>query len=487
MKISILNGKFAQLVDCDEKLSNKIRYVLSYIPPGMAFSPAGRNGWDGRVFLMDKKNIFALGLVTTVKNYLDSKSIPYTVEDCRGPLSKGKPIDIITTLKEMNREPRWYQTLAVDKVLENAKGVIKAPTGSGKSQIAAMSVAALGKKSIIFVIGKDLLHQFHSDFEKIFKTKIGIIGDGICDIQEINIVSIWTAGQALKLKKKDLASDDGEEMESENYDDRNDVKILKLLKETRVAQLDECHICSCQTLKSIYNVLDSIEHLYGLSGTPFKMDETDIVTRSILGDTIVDISISSLIKEETLARPIIKFLSVPKMPMVGETYPEVYSNYIINNDIRNQMVVDNTKLLVSKGYQVLVLFNNINHGKILNDLFIKEDDIVFEMLSGKDNNMKRDIVKDKAKNKEINCILASKIFNIGVDIPSLSALVLAGSGKALVATYQKIGRVVRKYPGKKVAAIIDFLDNAKYLKQHSKRRYELYSMEPEFKLIGVTP
>jgi len=81
---------------------------------------------------------------------------------------------------------------------------------------------------------------------------------------------------------------------------------------------------------------------------------------------------------------------------------------------------------------------------------------------------------------KIDCVLASKIFDIGVDIPSLSGLVIACGGKSTVKALQRVGRVIRKYPGKKFSVIIDFVDQAHFLQEHSKIRYKIYSSEDGF-------
>ena len=74
-------------------------------------------------------------------------------------------------------------------------------------------------------------------------------------------------------------------------------------------------------------------------------------------------------------------------------------------------------------------------------------------------------------------LVASKIFDQGVDIPELDALILAGSGKSTGRALQRIGRVIRKYPGKEKAIVIEFMDNCKYLKNHSEVRME--SIKPK--------
>ena len=79
----------------------------------------------------------------------------------------------------------------------------------------------------------------------------------------------------------------------------------------------------------------------------------------------------------------------------------------------------------------------------------------------------------------VQCVIASRIFDIGLNLPILSGLVLASAGRSTVRCLQRIGRVIRLYPGKKIAAVVDFADSAPYLSDHSERRREIYESEFE--------
>lgn len=68
----------------------------------------------------------------------------------------------------------------------------------------------------------------------------------------------------------------------------------------------------------------------------------------------------------------------------------------------------------------------------------------------------------------------------GVDIKTISGLILAGSGKSSVKSLQRIGRIVRSSKNKNYAAVIDFYDQTKFLKKHSLLRYKTYSEEKGF-------
>jgi len=83
--------------------------------------------------------------------------------------------------------------------------------------------------------------------------------------------------------------------------------------------------------------------------------------------------------------------------------------------------------------------------------------------------------------------IASTIFDEGIDVKPLDGLILAGSGKSSTRAMQRVGRVIRTYEGKEDAFVVDFFDNVKYLKNHSKKRREMYSTESEFDIVDFEP
>jgi superfamily II DNA or RNA helicase len=495
----IITGNKCQIQDeTDLDFLQSLNKHLSVFIESSIYSQAYKKGfydkndgnfkrWDGFNHLLSANLIFKVGLLDRVVKFFKDSGKDVDVVDGRTALTKNYPIDISMALEKLKLEPYPYQQEIVDKLVNERLGIVKSATGSGKSLIMAMTVARLGKTTCIFVIGKTLLYQFHELFSNLFSKdsgyaeEIGIIGDGKCIITKINIVSVWSVGQALSIKKKDLLNDD-EDSDEEAISKEKYLDIKKLINETKVAMLDESHIASCNTIKAIHKNLNNIEHFFGFSGSPFKgtKNSESILLEELLGNYLADISASFLIKQGYLAKPYIKFVNVPKKNIEG-TYQQVYREYVVENEQRNNLVVKYTKDFVEKGRKTLVIFNNISHGKILYDL-ISGEGIRCTLLSGKDDQEEREQAKQDLINGNIDCIICSKILEIGADIPIASALVLASPSKSIVKTIQRVGRVIRKYPGKENSFIIDFVDNIKYLHNHSKTRLEIYRAEPEFEI-----
>lgn len=432
--------------------------------------------WDGFKKLLTPTLQLSTGLVERVKDFYQAAGKTIEVVDKRPTKSIGIPRNILDNLTKLNKYPYPYQLEILDVIDKYDRGIIKVATGGGKSLIAALIAAKLGKKTIIYVIGKDLLYQFHSFFSSCFDEPIGIIGDGKCEIHDINIASIWTIGQAIGMKKNEIlldGDDDEEILSKDKY-----ANILKMMKECRLHIIDECHMSACETIQQVFKKVNS-EHVYGLSGSPWRDDGADLLIESILGKYIVNIPASYLIERDYLAKAIIKFRVVPPYPYeLEKSYPSIYKKYVVENDARNGLVLEGAKALVAKGYQTLVLFNSLKHGKILHELF--EQHMKCAILDGSNSQEERQQVKKDLEDRKIDCVLASRIFDIGVDIPSLAGLVIACGGKSTVKALQRVGRVIRKYPGKKFAVIIDFCDQATYLDNHSRARHKIYKSEEGF-------
>ena len=141
------------------------------------------------------------------------------------------------------------------------------------------------------------------------------------------------------------------------------------------------------------------------------------------------------------------------------------SNLYIYNSTRNELIAK----IASEKERVLILFTKIAHGKELLNLIPHGI-----LISGDDDRYTREQAKNKIKDDPKTVIIASSIFDVGVDIPAIKTLILAGSSVSNVRVMQKIGRATRKDLStlKDDAEIIDFMqyDNPLSLKQSRKRK-----------------
>ena len=477
-----INGNKAKL--CGEfspQILSDLDMELSYKPAGIEFSPAVRRGFcDGRVKLLSSNLSFAIGLVNRVVKFFEEYNIIIKIVD-NNKYSQSFEIDISDKLKKLNIVPRDYQIAACEAAISKKTGIVRVCTGGGKTLIAALIVAKVGKnkKSIIYVVGKSLLWQFKELFDIIFPGQVGVIGDGVCDIKSINICSIWSVGLAFGSSKK-IEDDEGtqEKKISENYY-RN---IRTLVSTSNVSIMDECHVAASDTMMKISREILS-EYKIGMSATPSREDNTNLLIESCFGKIIINISASELIAKNYLVQPVIKFISVPKVRFPKEmNYRQIYSDYIVNNEIRNDLIVKGAISLIEQDFSTVILFKELAHGKILYDK-LNEKKIDFDILSGKDSSEDRKAALDRITSGKSKLVVASSIFNLGIDCKKLSGLVNAAGGKSKISSLQKIGRILRGSIGKEMAAVIEFYDQARYLRDHSIIRKETYQQESGFKVI----
>lgn len=480
MKLIIQNNKTCKLdigSNDDVVVIKKLRQLLSYKQEGYEYTVAHKQGgWNGITCLLNSKNIFPSGLQSKVETFLKENKIEYEIIDKRPTYEIVKGIDIVSKLTKIQKPPRDYQLSTVDTMSRYYKAIGRLATGSGKSICLALLIAKFNKQSIIFVNSLSLLQQFYDTLVELFGAKnTGYIGNGRCEISKFNVVSIWTAATALGCKAETI---DDEINEKEVFEEKNKQDIFKLLKSAKIVCIDECHSAKCATIKNIYKALD-FERLYSFSATPFSDEGMELVLTGMLGEKVVDVSAGDLIERKILVQPIIKFINVPAIPVYSRDYHSVYNEYIVENEIRNGMIVEQAKSLINKGYKPLVLFKNIAHGKILFELFQKHN-VKCALLMGADKLDRREEVKQLFNEDKIDAIIASSIFTTGVDIPKLSALINCSGNKGYILTIQKVGRILRSYPNKEYAAVVDFIDNTRFLKKHSEARYKIYSAEKGF-------
>jgi superfamily II DNA or RNA helicase len=440
-----------------------------------AFRFMGNQAWDGKVRLFDHNQQFPIGLLSIAERILKESNEPYIVEDYRKELKYENKMIFKPDSKFV---PRWYQKDIVDLAWKVGGGIVRAATGSGKTSVISMITARFGVKTVIYVIGIELLYQMKETIESLFPDiKVGMVGDGKCDIQDVTICTIWSAasafGQKVEMYDSDLTV-------TEKNDKLNKPAVQRMIREAEMILFDECQYVASAVCRLISRESISARHRFCFSGTPWRDTGDDILIEAVGGPKFYDLDASKLIKDNVLVRPIIYFVSVKPMKNIGRTYHEVYSKFIVNNEDRNEKIISAADKLIAAGRKVLILVTKVEHGKILLDML--KEKYRAASLDGKNKTSERLASIKAMKDGELDVLIASKIFDQGVDIPQLDALILAGSGKSSGRALQRIGRVIRQFPGKKDAVVVDFFDCSKYLRDHSEARIKIYQTEIEFKI-----
>ena len=469
----------------DKDVHKELDTLMSYNHPGYMYMKGGKGGyglggkyggWDGKIRLLTKGMSFPIGLLDMAKDFFDEKQIPFEVKDVRPIIQYGEPIP----LSNENIKLRDYQKKVLNKAIDAESGIIKVATGGGKSLIIASIAAKYNIPTVIYVIGIELLYQMRDTLKKAYGIDCGIVGGGKCELgKDITIMTIWSAAAAFNKKAK-IADNDTTQDSSKDMKLLDKAGVREAVQNAQLFIFDECQYAASETLQFIHKASTSARHRFLLSGTPWRDTGDDILIEAVSGRKFCDISATYLIKKDFLVPPDIHFINVPVMRNVGKKYHDVYKNYVVENEERNALIVKAAKKLVAANKKVLILVVRVQHGKILQGLL--EDEYTVKFLDGGKSSAERLGTIEAMKDGDIDILIASKIFDQGVDIPELDALILAGSGKSSGRALQRIGRVIRLHEGKSKAIVVEFFDNCKYLRDHSEARIKVYESEPGFNI-----
>jgi len=282
-----------------------------------------------------------------------------------------------------------------------------------------------------------------------------------------------------------------------------DESVENFLKNTELLMFDEVHHLG--TAHSWQAVGDACEatRRFGFSGSPWatgmpyielaskkESKFADFRIASQVGETLVYIPSKMLREMGVIIDPRIFVLPVSEPKGLHSnpfpTWHWVYKNGIVENETRNKLIVDAAYELRGRGHKTTILVVSIAHGcsllkqlhsKGLTAAFTKGNDEVL-VYTGKKIKSHKDAgerIRDDFLAGDIDVLIGSVVIDEAIDLPGMSALILAGGMKSPIRAVQRVGRAIRTSEGKEEAIIIDFMDNQHYfLKNHTYKRLGIY-------------
>ncbi len=424
--------------------------LYSFKAPGAEYSPAyKRRQWDGKTKFISRTGVFRTGLLSRL--LADLKKISCDPSIMRTPEKGDKDL-------KKSEIPGFtfydYQEELIEKGLDTKRGIIKSPTGSGKTLIMAGLVKALmGRKMVILFNAKQLLTQTY-DFltEACSFDNIGLCyGEGFVqgDIMLCTVQSIE--------------------------------RILDThLEEAEVLMVDECHEFSNgkTTLAAIQSFPKAL-YRFGFTATPPSDPIRRYNLEGALGEVLEVVDTASLVEEGKLTKPIIQLIDRDyDASGLDEdmSYLAVYDEYIVYNEERNNIIKEIVDDIRRKheNARILVLTKSIDHGRALEDLFGEG----CQFLEGANSIGERYSSISRFRDARGSSVLiGTKILQTGVNIEEITHFINARGMKSEIATLQALGRALRRHHTKNVVYVYDFMDKEKYLREHSRARKRHYEKE----------
>ena len=449
MKIYVKNLK-SRLETDNPDLFKALYDLYTHSVPGATYSPAyKRRQWDGKQHFISKSGAFRTGLIPKILE--DLKKIECTPEI----INEDPPNNEVLKVPSIDNFKYYsYQKELISLALKNRRGIIKSPTGSGKTLIMAGIVKALkGRKIVILFNAKQLLTQTY----KFLKEDCGIDNLGLCygegyiygDIMLCTVQSIE--------------------------------KILDThLEETEAILVDECHEFSNGkvTLPAIQS-FPKATYRIGFTATPPSDPIPRTSLEGALGPVWQVVNTAELVEDGKLTKPYIQLINRPyEASGIDEDmgYLDIYENYIVYNDSRNQIIKEIVNGIKNKNgkARILILTKSLNHGRTLENLlggqceFLEGDNSIGERYKA---------ISRFRGHRGPSILIGTKILQTGINIEEITHFINARGMKSEIATLQALGRALRTHESKDRVYVYDFLDKEKYLREHSLARKRHYKKE----------
>ena len=472
------NPTTAKLYGADEDAKVAVSTLLSYLVDGYEYSDAFKTrGWDGRSTFFNYSNAtFPRGFVDDVEACL--QSIGYIVQRVCKPLPAPLGVEH-PVVDEYPEDPRYdYQAATVVELLKRGVMIARVATGGGKSRIAKLVTARINRPTLFMTTRTVLLHQMKDDYIA-SGFDCGVMGDGEWEPGFINVAMVQTLVARLA--------------EPEEHDNSSAAMRQRRIRRQTIAYLEtvevligeEAHESSGNGYFDVARYMRNAHYRIALTATPFMKDsaEANMRLKATFGPIGIDITEKLLIDRGILARPIFKFINVSCQPALRKTSPYLRAVElgIMGSVPRNTSIVRETARAKTYGLTTMILVNRKDHGKILAEM-LETAGVRTIYIFGDSTEKVRKAALAKLRNGEIDCLIGSTILDVGVDVPGVGLLIIAGGGKAEVQFRQRIGRGLRaKKAGPNACLIVDYHDeHNKHLRGHAQSRQAIVTQTPGF-------
>lgn len=391
----------------------QIKCLMSYQIDSQAMHFSG--GFNRNRYLIDNKGVFPTGLLYIAKNWIIEHKIPIKLEETR--VKPTKNCNFKLNLK-VNPYP---EQLEAAKTSYNAnRGIITAPTGSGKSIMISLLINELQVRTMVVVPTLALKRQLTDSLTEAFgKEIVGELGHAIA-VENIDALDV-----------KDVITD------------------------YNAVIIDEFHHAAANTYKKLNKkAWVNIYHRYGFTATPFRSkDEEKLLLESVLSQVVYRLDYKTAVEKGYIVPVEFFYLDLPKVKISDQiyTYAQVYAYLVVNNKARNDAVHEILSKFHANNLSTLCLVKEIEHGRILS-----KD---FHFIHGENEDNKR-ILELMNLNLIKTVIGTNGCIGEGVDTRPTEYVVIAGLGKSKNAFMQQCGRGMRRYPGKESCKVILFRDRS---------------------------
>lgn len=318
------------------------------------------------------------------------------------------------------------------------KALLISATGTGKTYLAALDVAAVRPKRVLFVIHRArIANDAKRSFERVMdKTRTCGIYSG--SKHELDADYIFCTVQTLTRHL--------DQFEPDEFD-----YII----------IDETHRAGAESYQRVLNYFKP-GFLLGMTATPDRNDGYDIY-KLYDNNIAYQITLQDAQEDEMLAP--FHYFGITDLNVEGEEIGDSTSFSRLTSDERVKHIINQIEnYSVTTERRGLVFCSKIEEAKVLSEMFCKRGYRCCA-LAGEDSDDAREKAIERLECNRtedsdwLEYIFTVDIFNEGIDIPSLNQIIMLRPTKSAIVFVQQLGRGLRLHEGKEYVLVLDFIGN----------------------------
>lgn len=343
-------------------------------------------------------------------------------------------------------ELRPYQLDALAAMDTAGSGIVRLPPGAGKTLIAAAKIISTcgAGRWLYLTARRDVADQSHRRF-----AEWGL--DASAEDDDESDVVVTTFARALKV----LAE-----------------SPWPIFTTAIGLIVDEPHAVGAPTFAAVVDAVATTER-FGLGATPLARSDgknAGIVER--LGPVIFDLPAADLIQQGYLADGVVHFSPFHVGEQQGAEWHRAYDSFVASHPERNALLIEQVAVAPKP---CLVLARRIPHAAHLAAEIAMGNERT-GLVHGQMPVAERAEALTALRQGTLDVLVASGIFDEGVDVPELRSVVVAAAGKSTIRAVQRMGRAARPAPGKEHFIVYDVWDGGHpWFENHSEKRALAYA------------
>ncbi len=359
----------------------------------------------------------------------------------------GVPIEDVRTVAPLELsftgELRDYQSKAVQEIRQHGSGLLQAPCGSGKTVMLSALLAEVGQRSMVLCHTVDLARQLRTELSKWLDRPVGLLGGGVDDLTgEVDVSTVQS-----------LYSDDRRSSLADRYG---------------LIALDECHHAPARCFSQVVQSF-SAAYRYGLTATPERSDGLTPLLQAVIGPTRAVVPPEALEGAGVRVRASLLWRRGVEVDVPADKWTLLLSK--LGDDTgRAAILADITEDLLRDGHTVLVLVPRVSAISLLGEeLSLRGINALG--ISGKTKKADRPRILEAVRSGGVKVLVAVNVADEGLDLPELSALVLAAPSRSPAKAEQRVGRILRPCAGKPDPVLVDVVDYHGALEYQARCRF----------------